>query len=68
MSRLIGPKKEIIEKLRTPVHVYECEDCIVTFSVEQAFEDQSVVKCPVCLTDDHLRDIASGTLHMLIRR
>jgi predicted nucleic acid-binding Zn ribbon protein len=49
-----------------PYHIYECEDCIVSFAVEQAFEDQSAVNCPICLTDEHIRDVTSG--QMLLRR
>lgn len=47
-------------------HVYECEDCIVTFAVEMAFEDQSIVACPVCKSNEYLRDITSGA--MLIKK
>lgn len=48
------------------VHVYECEECVVTFAVEQAFEDQSAVNCPVCCNDDAIRDVAAGEI--VIRR
>ncbi|MFS0820786.1 hypothetical protein [Bacillus sp. 1P02SD] len=43
-------------------HVYECSDCSVTFAVEQAYEDQSDVCCPICWTDTNLRDVASGEM------
>jgi len=42
-------------------HVYECQDCVLTFAVEQAFEDQSCVKCPVCFGED-ICDVASGEM------
>ncbi|WP_428909447.1 hypothetical protein [Niallia sp. Krafla_26] len=44
-------------------HVYECQDCILTFAVEQAFEEQSAVCCPVC-HDDNLSDVASGEMNI----
>lgn len=47
-------------------HVYECEECVVTFAVEQALEDQSHINCPVCRQDDYIRDISSG--EMLIKK
>ena len=49
--------------LNISYHIYECTDCIVNFGVEQAFEDQSEVKCPVCLSDDHLIDVGSGVVY-----
>jgi rubrerythrin len=57
---------EDIGEVIIPYHIYECEECIVSFAVEQAFEDQSEVKCPICSTDDFLRDVCAG--QMLIRR
>jgi hypothetical protein len=44
------------------VHVYECEDCVVSFSIEQAYEDQDAVKCPICESADYIRDVAAGEL------
>lgn len=44
------------------VHVYECEECIVTFSVDQECEEQSDVKCPLCLTDQHVKDVGGGMM------
>lgn len=44
-------------------HVYECQDCVVTFAVEQDYEDQSSVCCPICQCDD-LRDVASGEMQI----
>ncbi|MDW7673205.1 MAG: hypothetical protein SCK28_01590 [Bacillota bacterium] len=35
-------------------HVYYCSDCNVKFAVDQAFEDQSDVLCPLCSDDDAL--------------
>jgi predicted nucleic acid-binding Zn ribbon protein len=49
-----------------PYHIYECEDCIVSFAVEMAFEEQSAVKCPVCQQDEGILDVGSG--EMTIRR
>jgi hypothetical protein len=43
-------------------HIYECEDCVVTFAVEQDFEDQSVVCCPICHVYENIRDVASGEM------
>jgi predicted nucleic acid-binding Zn ribbon protein len=42
-------------------HIYECEDCVVSFAVEVAFEEQDLVKCPIC-SEENLRDIATGEL------
>lgn len=44
-------------------HVYECEDCIVTFAVEQAYEDHSDVRCPICKTDNNISDVGSGPIN-----
>ncbi|MEH7503259.1 hypothetical protein V7152_14820 [Neobacillus drentensis] len=48
------------------VHIYECEECVVSFTVEQAFEEQDLVRCPICTSDDSIRDVAAGEL--IIRR
>jgi hypothetical protein len=45
-------------------HIYECEECVVTFAVEQDFEDQSVVCCPICHIDDFIQDVASGEINI----
>lgn len=44
-------------------HIYDCEGCIFTFAVEDAFENQSAVKCPICLTDDHVTDTGHGEMN-----
>lgn len=49
-------------KLKRLFHVYECEDCAVVFAVEQAYEDQSEVCCPICWDDAALEDIGSGEM------
>lgn len=46
-----------------PVHVYECEDCIFTFAVEQAWEEQELVSCPVCHCEDTIRDVGPGEMY-----
>lgn len=33
--------------IKVLVHRYECPDCVVHFAIEQAYEDQSAVKCPI---------------------
>lgn len=48
-------------------HVYECEDCAVTFAVEQALEDQSLVGCPVCGFDENIRDVSSGEMLLTLK-
>ncbi|MFC0271096.1 hypothetical protein ACFFIX_06480 [Metabacillus herbersteinensis] len=45
-------------------HVYECESCILTFAVEQAFEDHAEVVCPICKSDESLKDVASGAMKL----
>lgn len=42
-------------------HIYECEDCIVSFAVEIAFQEQDLIKCPIC-SEENLRDVATGKL------
>lgn len=47
-------------------HVYECEDCVLTFAVEQECDDQSDVCCPICWNGESISDISSG--EMILRR
>jgi Zn finger protein HypA/HybF involved in hydrogenase expression len=44
-------------------HIYECEDCVLTFAVEQAaFEGQLFsICCPAC-QDENIRDVAAGEI------
>jgi predicted nucleic acid-binding Zn ribbon protein len=46
------------------MHWYICErkGCLVDFTVSQMLEDQSIVTCPVCRTDDHLKDLGPAAL------
>ena len=46
-------------------HIYECEDCIVNFAVEQTYEDQSDIKCPVCASDEYLSDVGAGSMAVI---
>lgn len=48
-----------MKKLSIPIHRYECPDCVVHFMVEQAFEEQSEIKCPVCKTEN-IEDLGPG--------
>jgi predicted nucleic acid-binding Zn ribbon protein len=48
--------------MKVLVHVYECEDCDVLFAVSQSFEEQHLLKCPVCKTDKELHELPSGEL------
>lgn len=48
--------------MNTLVHIYECEGCVVTFAVEQSFEEQDRVQCPVCCQDNLLRDVGEGEI------
>ena len=43
-------------------YIYECEDCIVNFAVEQTYHDHSAVQCPICLTDDFVKEVGSGSM------
>ena len=45
-------------------HVYDCQDCILTFAVEQTFEDLAEIGCPLCGNEDYLRDVASGDMEI----
>lgn len=51
----LGPRQHLF-------HVYECEECVLIFAVEQECEDQSDVCCPICWQDNHLKDVASGVM------
>ncbi|MCM3763480.1 hypothetical protein [Neobacillus niacini] len=46
-------------------HVYECQDCVLSFAVEQAFEDQSEICCPNC-GDEDIRDVGSGEMTIIL--
>jgi putative FmdB family regulatory protein len=46
--------------LKIPVHRYECNNCNVHFMVEQAFEEQHLIKCPVCNEDENIEDLGPG--------
>lgn len=54
----VDPKRKV-ERL---FHVYECDDCTLTFAVEQAYEHQSEVCCPVCKDDKNMSDAGDGVL------
>ncbi|WP_158211758.1 hypothetical protein [Alkalihalobacterium alkalinitrilicum] len=43
-------------------HIYECEHCAVVFAVEQAFDEQHLVKCPVCCAESAVEDIRDGEM------
>lgn len=58
MKYKVDPKKKI-ERL---FHVYECGGCNLTFAVEQAYEHQSEVCCPVCKDDKHMNDAGDGLM------
>lgn len=46
-------------------HVYECSDCCVTFAVEQDYEDQTDVMCPICGDQGTIEDVASGLMNVV---
>ncbi|MDP5273994.1 hypothetical protein [Chengkuizengella axinellae] len=48
--------------MKRSYHIYECHACIVVFGVEQAFEDQCNVYCPVCGTDTHMNGLGEGEM------
>lgn len=37
-------------------HIYKCSECDLNFAVDQKFEEQDAVHCPVCLTDHAIED------------
>ena len=41
-------------------HVYYCSHCDIKFAVDQKFEDQSDVRCPLCIDDNDLSDIGQA--------
>lgn len=45
-------------------HIYECQECVTTFGVEQALEDQSNITCPECNGED-LRDVGQGEMKIM---
>jgi hypothetical protein len=55
--------KPSINKQSQLFHIYECEDCVLTFAVEQAALEGQLfsIYCPVC-QDENIRDIASGEI------
>ncbi|KIQ93369.1 putative regulatory protein, FmdB family [Anoxybacillus thermarum] len=50
--------------MKIAVHVYECKSCDVVFAVSQDFEEQHLVQCPVCKTDEALQDLSVGELRI----
>jgi Zn finger protein HypA/HybF involved in hydrogenase expression len=44
-------------------HIYECEDCVLTFAVEQAALKGQLfsICCPIC-QDENIRDVSSEEL------
>jgi predicted nucleic acid-binding Zn ribbon protein len=56
------PAGEECVAVNTLVHIYECGGCVLTFTVEQAFEDQYLNHCPACCQDTLLRDIGEGEI------
>jgi predicted nucleic acid-binding Zn ribbon protein len=48
--------------MNTLVHIYECGGCVVTFTVEQSYEEQHMIQCPVCCEDTLLRDVGEGEI------
>lgn len=48
--------------MKRAYHIYNCEFCCLTFAVEQAFENQDEVMCPVCFTDDDLQTVGHGEM------
>ncbi|MDQ7095970.1 hypothetical protein REC12_20455 [Desulfosporosinus sp. PR] len=36
--------------------VYHCDECNVKFAVDQEFEDQKFVSCPLCNSEEYLRE------------
>ncbi|MCL6599810.1 MAG: hypothetical protein K6T81_13905 [Alicyclobacillus macrosporangiidus] len=38
------------------LYLYECTDCRVVFGVDAAYEDHSHIVCPVCISDESLKD------------
>lgn len=57
LKYLVKENKRLKEVFKLDLyHFYECEDCCVSFAVEQALEDQSEIRCPNCLSDC-IRDV-----------
>jgi hypothetical protein len=44
-------------------HVYKCPDCILVFAVEEDYENQSDICCPVCWTEN-IKDLCSGGMKL----
>jgi hypothetical protein len=53
--------------MKVLVHVYECEDCDVLFAVSQSFEEQHLLQCPICKTDEALCELPSGELRIQVK-
>jgi predicted nucleic acid-binding Zn ribbon protein len=60
-------RKEILEQgligrknmKSVPVYRYECQECVIHFMVEQAYEHHSEITCPVCHGND-IEDLGEG--------
>lgn len=53
---------EEFEEMVFSVHMYRCDSCELNFAVDQSFEAQSDLVCPLCCTDTHMQDIGSGEI------
>lgn len=51
----------------TPMHLYTCEHCIMTFAVESHDDiDQSDIVCPSCKNDSGIEDAGYGHFELTI--
>jgi predicted nucleic acid-binding Zn ribbon protein len=46
---------------------YQCEDCCLVFAVEQSFQEQDVIMCPVCHTDAHMDLVGEGSMTIYVK-
>ena len=53
-----------MSKVTIAYHIYECRDCVVNFAVEQTFEEQDVVKCPVC-SEQNIEVVGYGSMEVI---
>ncbi|WP_110113237.1 DnaD domain protein [Bacillus sp. CGMCC 1.16541] len=53
--------------MRKRLHLYHCESCKLDFGVSEDFEDQSVIDCPSCKSDNNLVDYQQVVSYRILK-
>jgi hypothetical protein len=58
--------KSAKESSKQLFHIFECEDCVLTFAVEQAALEGKLfsICCPICQSEEDIRDVTSGEMNL----